>query len=66
MDGMQELAELGSEYAKFVVFVDAAHTVAHNLGESAMAAELSRMIAVAGQRIEELTSVSGWDRITRG
>lgn len=63
MDKMTELAELGSEYAKFVVFVDAAHAVAHNLGETEMARELSMMITAAGRRIEQLTSVKGWDML---
>jgi len=66
MDGMQELAELGSAYAKLVVFCDAAHAVAHELGESAMAKELSAMITECGERITQLTSVQGWDRMVDG
>lgn len=66
MDGMQELAELGSAYAKLVVFCDAAHAVAHELGESEIARELSLMIEASGRRIEQLTGVPGWDRITTG
>jgi len=66
MDGMQELAELGSAYAKLVVFADAAHAVAHELGESEMARELSSMIEECGKRITQLTSVDGWDRMVSG
>lgn len=66
MDGMQELAELGSAYAKLVVFADAAQAVAHELGESEMARELSSMIEECGKRITQLTSVDGWDRMVSG
>ena len=66
MDGMQELAELGSAYAKLVVFADAGHAVAHELGESEMAKQLSLIITECGERITQLTSVQGWDRMVDG
>jgi hypothetical protein len=66
MDEMTELAELGAQYAKLVVFADAAHKVAHELGETEIARELSLMISAAGRRIEQLTSVSGWDMLDSG
>jgi len=63
MAHMDELAELGSEYAKLIVFLDAGHSVAHNLGETEIAKELSMMLQAASRRIEQLTSVRGWDMI---
>lgn len=66
MQHMDELAELGAAYAKLVVFADAAHAVAHELGETEMARELSLMITAAGRRIEQLTSVKGWDMLDTG
>ena len=66
MEHMDELAELGAEYAKLLVFADAAHAVAHGLGESEMARELSLMITAVGRRMEQLTSVKGWDMLGTG
>jgi len=66
MNEMTELAELGSAYAKLIVFLDAGHAVAHELGETEIAKELSVMLTAAGRRIEQLTSVRGWDMIGHG
>lgn len=66
MQHMDELAELGAAYAKLLVFADAAHAVAHELGESEMARDLSTMITAVGRRMEQLTSVKGWDMLDTG
>lgn len=66
MQSNDEMAELGSAYAKLLVFTDAAHAVAHQLGESEMARDLSTMISAIGVRLEQLTSIKGWDMMDPG
>jgi cephalosporin hydroxylase len=66
MAHMDDMAELGSTYAKLLVFLDAAHANAHHLGETEMARELSMMLTAVGTRLDQLTSIKGWDMLDDG